>query len=400
MFVLDNPKAKEPTYIFFQMYINGRRCRKSTGEKVQPVEWRNERTPHPHINVILDKIRMAVEKADIDARYTGRQLSPDLVGDFITEATGKTMAPRRVDFKTGSELIIQEMKDGKLLTKQKKKFSPGTIKNYEQSLAILLRFGIKEYDNITMDTYRLFIVFCNEKLKVSLNYVGQNVKIWICLLKEARRRKWHNNDVHTDEGFKKPTENTIDIHLEDSEIDALYNFEIDTKKNPRWAKVRDWFIIDCYTGLRISDLKRLSKINLNKSTLMIANEKTDATVIIPLHPRVKEILRRRKGFPPSCADQEINRVIKKICEKVGFDEQIIYSYTKAGKRVDIPYKKWEMVSNHTARRSFITNLLAAGVPNSIVKKLTGIVKDATVERYNKITEAQAAKIAAAHPYFT
>jgi hypothetical protein len=58
-----------------------------------------------------------------------------------------------------------------------------------------------------------------------------------------------------------------------------------------------------------------------------------------------------------------------------------------------------MVSNHTARRSFITNLLDALVPDNIVMQLAGIKKHATLLKYKKTKPQQTAELMASHAFF-
>ncbi|HUR64900.1 MAG TPA: tyrosine-type recombinase/integrase, partial [Chitinophagaceae bacterium] len=166
-----------------------------------------------------------------------------------------------------------------------------------------------------------------------------------------------------------------------------------------YAVVRDWFILDCYTGLRVSDLVMLEKRNISKGFITIANEKTDEKVVIPVHPYVQKIVSKYKGFPPAVSDVKINKFIKLICEKAEFTGRVLFTITKGGKRKDEYLKKWQMVSAHTARRSFITNLRKNGVPDTIIMKLTGIRAISTLLRYDKITAEEAAQVAADLKFF-
>lgn len=88
----------------------------------------------------------------------------------------------------------------------------------------------------------------------------------------------------------------------------------------------------------------------------------------------------------------MNRSIKQVCELAGINETVLYSITKGGVRKDFHLKKWEMVSNHTSRRSFITNLLNDGVPDNTVMQLAGIKKHATLMKYKKTKPEETAKL--------
>jgi integrase len=288
------------------------------------------------------------------------------------------------------------MRAGKILTSEGKHYSAGTLKCYEQYLR-----NYKEYSPeltwaaITLDLYREFIKWCNDK-DFSMNYIGQHINKIIVLMKEARKRGWHNNAVYLDGDFKRLREETDDITLTPAELDKIFKQNI---PNETRAIARDWFVIGCYLGLRVSDIQLLDTKNFEKDRVTIANEKTDTKVVIPLRSEVKAILKKWGGLPPRITDQEINRSIKEVCEILKFNDVVLYSLTKGGARKDFYLKKWEMVSCHTARRFFITSLLNEGVPDNQVMQLAGIKKHATLLRYKKTKPEETADIMKEHPYF-
>lgn len=286
------------------------------------------------------------------------------------------------------ERVVDKMKTGEIRTPDEKRYSPGSIKSFSHTVRFLSGFR-PNINVVTIKTYNEFITWCHEK-NYSTNYIGNQIKNWKTLGKAVG-----GNAVYDTEEFKKITEETFDIYLTGKEISKIYNHRLSVRE----SKVRDWFIIDYYTGLRISDIQLLTDKNINKNLITIVNEKTDFKVVIPVHKCIKEILKKYNGLPPKTSDQEINRVIKKVAEKVGIKETVIYSITKGGRREDYYFEKWQMVSNHTARRSFITNLLLQGVSESLVMKLTGIKSAQTLQRYNKMTSEDAARVMGKHKFF-
>lgn len=243
--------------------------------------------------------------------------------------------------------------------------------------------------SITIDTYKKFITWCQAK-DYSINYIGSQIKNWKTLGKAVG-----GNPIFDDEAFKKIQEETFDVYLDEKELTSINKLDLRSRED----LARDWFILDCYTGLRVSDLVLLNKKNYSNGYITIANEKTDEKVVIPAHPAVKKILAKYKGFPPAITDVEINRTIKKVAKKAGITAKVLFTITKGGRRKDEYMEKWQMVSNHTARRSFITNLRKNGVADSIVMKLTGIRSAATLQRYDKLSADEAAKIAAKLKFF-
>jgi len=151
---------------------------------------------------------------------------------------------------------------------------------------------------------------------------------------------------------------------------------------------RDWLIISCYTGQRVSDFMRFSPEMIREDemkVLEITQEKTNKQVIIPLMPEVLEILEKRKGeFPRPTSDQRYNDYIKKVCKKAKINEVIPGKMTKKAKKgfrgVVSEYPKHDLITSHTGRRSFATNYYGK-IPTAYLKDLTGHGSEAMLLRY-------------------
>ena len=113
-------------------------------------------------------------------------------------------------------------------------------------------------------------------------------------------------------GFSRSNE---DIYLNRKEIDML--LEVLEVLTPSEQLSRDLFIIGCFSGLRVSDYKQLSKEDLveEDDTLMfeVRSNKTDTLLTIPVHPLIREVLSRHHGSPPPLQSEVlINRNMKRI----------------------------------------------------------------------------------------
>ena len=62
--------------------------------------------------------------------------------------------------------------------------------------------------------------------------------------------------------------------------------------------------------------------------------------------------------------------------------------TEGGKRIESHYQKWELMTTHTARRSFATNAFLAKVPVKLIMDITGHSSPKTFYSYIKITKEQ------------
>ena len=124
-------------------------------------------------------------------------------------------------------------------------------------------------------------------------------------MSEAVDRNLTSNLQFKNKRFKNVEEVSESIYLTVTEIESIY--ELDLSNNSRLDKVRDLFIIGCFTGLRFSDLIQLRQENIiNDGNLArIRTQKTGEIVVIPLNKHVKQILTKYNGkIPDSISNQK------------------------------------------------------------------------------------------------
>lgn len=386
------------------------RLKHSTRIKVHPSQWdrvaqrpivsRNDAVGRAKL-IRLNRIFEAIEQLRTTCTVTGDRMTRARAREVVDAILDKKPVEKnRKSFEPAAREIIEEMKSGALLNRQGKRYSKGTLKNYGQSLDALLAFSAEkkislEFSDVTQDTYNKLVEWCHAQ-GWALNYTGQHIKNWKRIMEVARVKGWHHNRIYEETDFKTLKEETFDIALDEKELEALRTQKV---RNREHDIARDWFIIGCYTALRVSDLKLLDMTKVDGWQIILANEKTDETVVIPVHPIVKSILKKWKGFPPLLQEQTINEKVKIVAKDAGIKGMVLYTVTEGGVRKDYYLQKWEMVSLHTARRSFITNARKNGIPDAIVMKLAGIRKPQTLQRYDKLSPSEAAAIAAGHSFF-
>lgn len=357
-----------------------------TGISVKPGLFNTDKVTRSRLLKIEKEIERLRNSAELrDKAYTEGEIRKalDKVLDKKIEVENK--------FFDQLEEVVRRMKAGIILTDRKKRYSALTIKGFNFVIGLLKQFEPRmSLHNISMDTYYEFITWCqSEKRDYSTNYIGSLIKQWKSLCSQV------GQSVADSKDFKQISEEAIDVYLTEEEIAAIYNQAVTSREQV----ARDWFVLNCYAGLRVSDLTILDKKNLSKDYITVANEKTDTKVVIPVHPFVKSIITKYKGFPPKVSDVELNRTIKLVAKKAKIKRRVLHIITKGGTRRDNYLEKWQMISTHTSRRSFITNLLKNSVPESIVMKLTGIKASNTLKKYNKLTPDEAAEIAAGLGFF-
>lgn len=219
-------------------------------------------------------------------------------------------------------------------------------------------------------------------------------------MNEALERGLHTNYEYKSKKFKVLEESTDSIYLTVEEIEKIHR--IDLSKQLKNDRVRDLFIIGCFTGLRFSDLEKLNEDNFitNNTQIKIKSEKVGDTVIIPVSKYVREIFNKYGGkVPKPLSNQKMNEYLKEIAKAAELTESVLLSKTKGGNKTQESVPKYQLVSTHTARRSFATNLFLADVPSITIMKITGHKTEKAFMKYIRLTQQQNANKLINHPFF-
>ncbi len=199
--------------------------------------------------------------------------------------------------------------------------------------------------------------------------------------------------------FKRPTEDTDKIYLNTDELERIYKLKID--KDKQLDEIRDLFIIGCYTGLRFSDFAQLKPENIEDGNkIRIRTNKTNELVIIPIHKYVREILKKYNNkIPQALSNPKMNLNLKHLGRIAKIKESVESSITKGGKLVKTTDFKYNLITTHTARRSFATNLYLADIPGITIMKITGHQTEKSFLRYIRISQEENANKLLNHEFF-
>jgi len=145
-------------------------------------------------------------------------------------------------------------------------------------------------------------------------------------------------------------------YLTEKEINLIINK--DFSFDPELEIAKQHYIILLFTGLRGSDgLKKLDISNIENDLIKIKTTKTGQTVVLPLHPEVKKVIKQNFGnLPPKMSLSDFNIAIKKIAQVCEIDQLIkgkLWDSKKKRKVLGV-YKKYELLSSHSCRRGFVT----------------------------------------------
>lgn len=179
-------------------------------------------------------------------------------------------------------------------------------------------------------------------------------------------------------------EEVKNVYLNLKEIEAISKLKLE---QDYLDNARDWLIISCYTGQRISDFMRFNSDMIitedGKHYLEFKQQKTKKQMRIPFIKEARTIVSKRSGeFPRAISHQRYNEYIKEVCRLAGINEltkgkieKFVGKDIKNAKRHDYrritaTVEKYNLVTSHVGRRSFATNNYGK-VPTTYLRYITG-----------------------------
>jgi site-specific recombinase XerD len=250
-------------------------------------------------------------------------------------------------------------------------------------------YGEIDFNDIDLDFYQKYLeVLRKESLKP--NTIGKKVDTLKTFLNAATKLGINHSLKYKDESFKTITEEVDNIYLTKTELDQIYS--LDLNHNPSLERVRDVFLVGCWTALRYSDLHQMRLDRALEGIINITQQKTGDKALIPIHPLVNKILKKYDGkLPEKISNQKYNDYIKVVGKLAKINTIIIKSEYEEGKLVSKEYKKHQLITSHTARRSFCTNAYLDGIPVLAIMAVSGHRTERAFLKYIKITKQEQAK---------
>jgi integrase len=277
-------------------------------------------------------------------------------------------------------------------------FKRSEVKNTTIVKCNVIKHLLQRYQKDTKSV--LYIRDINVKFKVDFekycisadyapNTTARNIRFIKTFCKHAKANGVETH--HQLDSIKAKYHKVDSIYLNPQEIENIENLE-SKDLTDGLENARDWLLISCYCGQRVSDFLRFDKSMIrfekNKSGVLkplieFTQVKTEKIMTIPLHSKIMEILKKYDdNFPRKISDQKYNEHIKKVCKAADIKEPThgkkFDHETK--KKVEKDYEKWELVSSHIGRRSFANNNYGI-IPTSFLMNITGHTTEAMFLTY-------------------
>lgn len=399
-FILDKPKGEILTMIFLIFSCKDGRLKYYTKEKILPEDWNfpeQRAFKNKKLNDELSRLSRITDKFIESCRIMVKPVFKEELRRELDSKSDREVKVKANGFFESWQSIMDKATSGELvIPKSKRRYTAGSLKNWKKVKGILLEFDPNmEFDTITLDTYTAFIQFCNRK-DWAANYTGSLVKCWKTIMTISHTLKWHNNIIYKHPEFRGIQEVAEKVYLNEQEIKLIY--ELDLTGRGMREVIRDRYIINLYTGLRISDMITLSTENIHNGMITHINQKTSKKVVIPVHPYVVEIIEKYGGkMPKQYSEVVVNRYIKLIAKDAELTEKIRYTRTQGGVVKKFTAEKWELITNHTSRRSMATNMLKFVNVLEAMPVMGMSLK--TLQIYNKISAEENAETLKENKFF-
>lgn len=302
--------------------------------------------------------------------------------------------------------FIKASETGKRKQSNGKKITKGTIQNYYFLLQQLEQFTITEATELRLPElkrsgkrqvkanykywqqfYVRFTAFLYKK-KLSDNYVGMLIKILRCFFNYLETEK----QIYTGNSQKKfivPKEEIPIVVISPSQLQELIHTEEDRLSDKGLLLIKDIFVFGCTVALRVSDLLTLNAYNIEdrgegKIYLVVQSKKTNTLTRVKLPAYCIDIINRyrhhkRKTIFPLISNGHLNRKLKILFEQLGYTAPYMKYRLQQGSPVAVyknaalktPYRFCDMITSHTMRRTAITTMLCLGMPEYMVRQISG-----------------------------
>jgi integrase len=382
------PRKDGKVTLTFNGYVHGHRIFCGTGLAVKPADWddfrqqvRRNDPNYAHINARL---------RDIQARFD-HEIATLVVVDTATierlrrefSRKGEDIASEPVEveltFWSGYDAFIQSKATDR---------GERTIAKYKTLRTILHEFeggfGRLTFQSMTLDFYDAFKRFLIKKRGLTNNTIGKYVSTlktylsWaedrgVAVLKDYRKFKVDEEDVEV-------------VALTMDEVNRLEGLGL--SEHPRLDRVRDLFLFACYTGARFGDVQKLHMDDIRGAAWFLRMGKTRSETRIPLIPQAVAILKKynKDGRMPKISSQRMNDYLKELGQLAEITEPVRIVRYQGAKRVEDRGPKWQFLSSHVARKTFVTISLERGMRPEVVMSVTGHSSFKTMKKYIALTD--------------
>lgn len=396
--VLKNWKSGKYDYIYIYFKHKGNIIRINTQQKyIQGCHKKDlfYNTKMPNYIGLNQEIKNLKNKVDQYIIYKMRHWRPDInqkgcqhyikTGNF--EIDNQRLRQHLIELAPPKDLTLIEHYTDFLQHKQKQFNGSDSIKDYKS-----LGIALQKYEELNNLTLTLESINSRDFFNMFRNYLGNNHNNNTTSKRISNLKTFmlwvETEELYSYKGFlykfKVETYKPKYVTLNRQEIQEIQDLKIE-KKN--WQKIIDVFVCNCFMGMRISDLMTMEKGEFLQDDdgsyyYTKINEKTGKPILIEVTKTSLAILKKYDFKLPTYSNQYFNRKLQDILKVYDlFNTKVKKPYKQGGKNITKPLLKREMITSHTARRTYITLSISNKVPLNTIKLATGHTQLSTLSGY-------------------
>lgn len=383
----------------------------------------NPKKKNYHLRALKNYVEEQIVSYQTDGIDITRALCKDIVKSFGGTSPLAKKENNEFNLLKHIDDFIEKIKAGLINNDINKRYSKNAIDNF-----CTMRGHMYEYERVNgkitppkinneliRNVQRFLAEYINEKGNKK-TLINTSINKNVAMLKTFLNRYVINEDYlniklryYKSDGVKQlPSDNKGKplTYLNINEVKQLWKHNL-SEREPQYTVVRDmWVFIALTCGIRVDDYLNLDAkqnvkyVNIQGQKILalcFEQSKTGEPVVAPIGSIGEQILKQYNGELPKANEVISRKLIKKICKWAGIDETV---YANKIKGQETPkYKKWELVGNHTARRSFCTNAYKMGVSEHKIMQISGHADREQFFGYILTTKEENAKMFSETKYF-
>ena len=363
---------------------------------------------YPVLGKIFTALSAYVDKGDFSKDKMDDTIAALVYGDSREKARKEVQElkeeRKKLSFVEYFEQFVKDLETGKRKSDKGVKASERTITNYRQGLNRVREFQVARrsritWDGINRDFMNEYVQFLQSPKRGEDRYNTNTTAKRIKEIKHIVRAARQDGVTEIPVPEYKFGEVSVDsIYLTQEEIVRFANADL-SGLSPAHETARDLFLVGVYAGQRVSDYRQISPDQIvtdgdGRTYITFYQRKTHKEVVVPVRKPLRDILAKYNNHLPHLCDQTINNCIKEIGKRAGIDDIVEYTSTKGGKEHIVKAPKYELITTHTARRSFATLAYLDGMDSLDIRRITGHSGERMLSKYIKSTAHDTARMMA------
>lgn len=344
------------------------------------------------LNRTIDEWRAIVN--DIFARYEiieKRAPAPEEVRELFDDMAGRARADapqREADFFKVFDLFTRTMG-------ARNQWTMATFGKFSSIRRHLRAFdkGLT-FPELTERKMQAYLTYLNRR-GMKNTTIAKHISFVRWFLRWAAANEYYHGHLH--ETFRPKLKGTDGnarevIYLTDGDMEKMREYKF--AQNEKYLeRVRDVLLFCCFTGLRYSDVANLRRDDVRDGCIHVVTQKTSDGLRIELNRHSRAILAKYEGESyidgralPVISNVKMNEYLKELGRRVGIDEPVRIVSFRGNQRMEQVFPKWQLLTTHCGRRTFVVTALRLGIPSEVIMKWTGHSAFSAMRPYVKIVD--------------